>query len=329
MTSATETLLSRASHLLKGPLTWAMAEPCAGLRDIPGLAVVNSFRPDVLALARMGIAATPDWPASAPPTVAVTLPRQVDWACGLMASALHSLPAGGTLLAVARNDRGGKRYAALLEEHFGLLWSDSKNRCRAVAVERPKDLPAIVGDWRKNYAPKTVEGTGLLALPGTFSCDHVDKASALLASLLPPLPGRVADFGAGWGYLSHCLLTSAAPPAQVDLYEADVNALTIAKENLKSWNGKTSFHWHDLLLEPCKPAYDAVVMNPPFHDLQDADPAIGRGFIAAAARALKPGGQLWLVANRQLPYEEVLASSFPTRRAVAEEGGFKVLMGIK
>ena len=329
MTSATETLLSRAGDLVKGPLTWVMPESCAALRVVSGLSAVNSFRPEVLALQRMGIDASPDWPAAAATTVALTLPRQVDWACGLLAQALDHLPAGGTLLAVARNDRGGKRYAGLLEEHFGLSWSDSKNRCRSVAVERPKDLPAIVGTWRKNYAPKTVEGTNLLALPGTFSCDHVDKASALLARHLPALSGRVADFGAGWGYLSHHLLTSAAPPAQVDLYEADANAVTMAKENLKSWKEKTSFHWHDLLLEPCKHAYDAVVMNPPFHDLQDADPAIGRGFILAAAKALKTGGQLWLVANRQLPYEDVLASAFASRRAVAEEGGFKVLMGIK
>ena len=329
MTSATETLLSRAALLLKGPVTWVMAEPCAGLRHMTGLCVVNTFRPDALALERMGVATAPEWPDARPATIALTLPRQVDWACGLIAAALDKLPAGGTLLAVARNDRGGKRYAALLEEHFGLGWSDSKNHCRSVAVERPRDLPAVVAEWRKNYAPRRVEGTGLLAMPGTFSCDHVDKASALLARHLPPLPGRVADFGAGWGYLSHHLLASAAPPAQADLYEADINALAVAKENLKSWAGKTGFYWHDLLLEPCRHSYDAVVMNPPFHDLQDADPAIGREFIAAAARALKPGGQLWLVANRQLPYEDVLASAFAIRRAVAEEGGFKVLMGIK
>ena len=58
-------------------------------------------------------------------------------------------------------------------------------------------------------------------------------------------------------------------------------------------------------------------------------PDIGRAFIAAAADALRDGGELWLVANRQLPYEQALAGGFPQVREVAAGGGFKVIHAVR
>ncbi|TAL37998.1 MAG: class I SAM-dependent methyltransferase [Alphaproteobacteria bacterium] len=325
MTTPTETLISRASTLFREPLLWVLPEPVAGLRSMRSLSVMHSFKPDVIALQNMGITASQSWPEGPFAAVALALPRQVEWACGLLAEALERLSTGGTLLMAAHNTRGGKRYAALLEEYFTLSFSDSKNHCRLVALERPATLPDIVKIWKNNYTPKPVAGTSLLTLPGTFSCDHVDSGSALLARHLPILSGRVADFGAGWGYLAHHLLQQQSPPAHIDLFEADGNALEMARRNLKEWERRLGFFWHDLLSEPCPHQYDAVVMNPPFHDLRDASAGIGRGFIAAAAKALKPGGQLWMVANRHLPYEEILKTSFSSWRSAGDEGGFKVL----
>ena len=54
-----------------------------------------------------------------------------------------------------------------------------------------------------------------------------------------------------------------------------------------------------------------------------------RGSIAAAADALNPGGRLWLVANRHLPYEQVLDARFAEVRAVAQAQGFKVIAATK
>ena len=76
--------------------------------------------------------------------------------------------------------------------------------------------------------------------------------------------------------------------------------------------------------------YDVIVTNPPFHALPgDARPDIGRAFIAAAGEALKPDGVLWLVANRQLPYEEALGANFASVRVVAQRDGFKVVEAVK
>ena len=75
--------------------------------------------------------------------------------------------------------------------------------------------------------------------------------------------------------------------------------------------------------------YDFIVTNPPFHQGRADFPELGRSFIAAAAHALVPGGRLWLVANRHLPYEAELASGFAKVRVVETRDGFKVIEAVK
>ena len=47
--------------------------------------------------------------------------------------------------------------------------------------------------------------------------------------------------------------------------------------------------------------------------------------VRAARRALRKGGTLWLVANRHLPYEAVLAAAFRRVEARTDKGGYKVV----
>src|SRR5690606_27540716 len=111
------------------------------------------------------------------------------------------------------------------------------------------------------------------------------------------------------------------------LYEAEARALELAKENLAPHARRAAleFRWHDVAAG-LPDRYDVIVSNPPFHGPgRAARPDIGRAFIAAAARALVPGGTLWLVANRQLPYEQALGEGFAEVQTLAQERGFKVV----
>ncbi len=322
MTSVTQTLLDRAAAYFGDDVTWILPEAEAGLRKFGKLNALHPFRPAFLALQNMKVAVSPEWPAHTGSTVALNLPRQVEWALGLLAQALEKMPVDGTLLMIAPNDLGGKRYAKLLDENFDVVFAESKNHCRIAVIKRPAALPDIVQKWREGARAQLVTGADLLSLPGTFSHGRVDNGSALLLNHLPALTGHVADFGGGWGYLTQHLMTTA----RVDLFEADYNALLMAKRNL---GDGIQYHWHDILTEKIAAKYDAVVMNPPFHDLSDANPEIGRGFIEKAAAHLKTGGQLWMVANTHLPYEEILKSQFKSVTPVTRATGFKVLSAVK
>ncbi|MEO0693822.1 MAG: methyltransferase [Pseudomonadota bacterium] len=163
---------------------------------------------------------------------------------------------------------------------------------------------ADFSDWAKG--PELHPG-GFWTAPGVFSADGVDPASELLVQALPEvMVGAVADLGAGWGYLSAHVLTRDVKA--VHLVETHDMALQCARHNVT--DPRAEFHWADATTWSPPDLVDAVVMNPPFHAGRAADPALGRAFIAAAARILKPHGALWMVANRHLPYEEVLTNTF-------------------
>ncbi|MGY6409664.1 MAG: class I SAM-dependent methyltransferase [Alkalilacustris sp.] len=172
---------------------------------------------------------------------------------------------------------------------------------------------AAFADWR--VGPQRL-ACGLVTRPGVFSADGPDPGSVLLAQALPAaLPGRVADLGAGWGWLAAQVLDRKGVE-ELHLVEADHAGLECARENLS--DPRVRFHWADARhFRPGAPL-DAVVMNPPFHSDRRGDPGLGTAFIAAAAGMLSPRGELWLVANRHLPYEAALRAGF---REVAELPG--------
>jgi 16S rRNA (guanine1207-N2)-methyltransferase len=167
--------------------------------------------------------------------------------------------------------------------------------------------------------------------PGVFSWDRIDRGSALLADALPDdLAGRVADFGAGIGVLSLALLRRNPEIASLDLYEAEARALELARANVDGCDPDipVGYHWHDVA-RGVPAQYDAIACNPPFHLGRDPDPALGIAFIRAAAASLVPGGRLWLVANRRLPYEAALGEAFARVREVRAAEGFKVVEAVR
>ncbi|WP_170373014.1 class I SAM-dependent methyltransferase [Ruegeria arenilitoris] len=179
--------------------------------------------------------------------------------------------------------------------------------------------PNAFADW----APPTGQmADGFQTAPGVFSADGVDPASALLRETLPSgLGPRVADLGAGWGYLTAGLLQDDTVRT-LHLVEADHTALTCARINVP--DPRAQFHWADAVTWSAPEPVDTVVMNPPFHTSRSADPGLGRGFITAAARNLSRSGHLWMVANRHLPYETTLTDAFARVEEIAGDNRFKV-----
>jgi 16S rRNA (guanine1207-N2)-methyltransferase len=199
----------------------------------------------------------------------------------------------------------------------------------AIWLGRPEDAEAAIAALEKS--PVVVENR-FEAAPGMFSHDRVDPGSELLVSRLPnDFDGNAADFGAGWGYLSIMLAEKSPRVNRVDLFEADWKALEFAKKNLSRNcpDLNVRFFWQDLASEPPKEKYDLIVMNPPFHEAQAADPELGKAMIKAASAALRSGGRLMLVANRGLPYEPVLSTEFRESGETCRNARFKVLWARK
>ena len=270
--------------------------------------------------------------------VLILPPRSRDEARAMFAQALQRAAPDGCVLACTANNQGARSLQDDLQQLSGDLASLSKNKCRVfwAKVDATKTDAAILAIWHALDAPRAVAGTPLLSRAGVFSADAIDVASKLLVEHLPTdLAGRAADLGAGNGYLSVELLARNPGITAIDLYEAEARALEVARQNLAASSPPISigFHWHDVSVglpkQDDEAGYDVIVMNPPFHQGRADAPNLGRAFIIAAADALNAGGQLWLVANRHLPYEAVLAQHFTQVREVVVRDGFKVIAARK
>ena len=182
-------------------------------------------------------------------------------------------------------------------------------------------------DWESLDIAKSIDGYSIA--DGMFSNDGPDTGSKLLAEhFTKRIFGRVADFGAGWGYLSSELLKQSEKISSIDLYEADWHSLEAAKSNVKG-TADLRFHWCDLTKEYKKHVLDWVVMNPPFHNGRAAEPGLGQKFIQIAASTLPSGGQLLMVANRNLPYEQTLEKTFRSFEILEVRDGFKIIQARK
>ena len=280
------------------------------------LLVVQGFRPDHDAFQRQGYAVAV---AAEPPFAAalVCLPRSRAQGRALVAQAVALVGPGGLVLVDGQKTDG-----------IDTMLRDCKAR---VVVEGPVvkahgrlfwfQAAGDFADWAALADPVRID-SGFLTGAGVFSAGHIDEASAALAAALPPkLGSKVADLGAGWGYLSAEVLKR--PTVNVlHLVEADHLALELARQNIT--DPRARFHWADAASFRPPHKLDAVVMNPPFHQGRDADPALGVAFIRAAAAMLAPGGVLWMVANRHLPYQATLDAAFREVAVVASPPGFRI-----
>ncbi len=322
-----ETALARANtsgRVLAFDVGTALLQIAGIQADATRCLAVAPWRPDHDALQVGGIeivpALAPD--AGAFDLVLVRLGRQRQRSLARIAEAVRHMADGGVAIVAGENDIGAAAYA----KHLAGAARLSRHHGRAFVFDRDHAPTAETQTgWEAAAAMRPHPVHGHVTAPGIFAWDRIDPGSALLARSLPGgLSGRIADLGAGWGYLALQVLAGGGEAIRrIDLYEADWLALEAARANLR--DRPAAFHWHDATRPLPVQGYDVVVTNPPFHASRRAEPAIGQAFIRSAATALRPDGALWLVANLHLPYEATLDACFAHRVVVAQADGYKVI----
>ncbi|MEK7801673.1 MAG: methyltransferase [Pseudomonadota bacterium] len=257
-------------------------------------------------------------------TIIMLTPQQKDSVLFMLATCFAHLQAGGLLMVAASNDTGGKNLPAHLAR-FGCTTSDIyKHKCRVVWTTHPPESAAVdvymqVGDIQQR-------ADGLWTQAGVFCWDRPDKGSSLLKSYIPSdLTGHIADFGAGIGDLGLDVVQKNSDILSLTSIDHDSRALACAAKNLATLGTRHTLLWSDIGDITCTAQFDAIVMNPPFHDGKTIHFGLGEIFITKAATALKKKGCLYMVSNAQLAYERVLETHFTAWEELIRSNGFKII----
>ena len=295
----------------------AVFRPAAGYDLSPleaaALHVIQGFRPDhdhFAARYETAPVAEGDYGAAL-----VVLPRAKAEARALIAEAMARVSPGGPVAVDGLKTDGIEPLLKACRKRTAVSDPISKAHGKLFVMR--------AGEGFEDWLPGPPEGP-FRTVPGAFSADGPDRGSLLLAANLPAkLPPHVVDLGAGWGFLSDAALKREGV-SRIDLVEADWASLEAAKANVD--DARARFHWADAARWRPERASDMIVTNPPFHTSRRADPSLGRAFLEAAAAMLSPRGQLWVVANRHLPYETTLAERFGEVSELAGDASFKILV---
>ncbi|MGJ8673556.1 class I SAM-dependent methyltransferase [Rubritalea sp.] len=239
----------------------------------------------------------------------------------------QQLNPGGRWISVVPNRMGASRLKKDITKLFGDVETCSKSKCRIFDTSAAFDA-TLARKWASLGRVKAIKDTNFLTTPGIFSAEKIDTGSLLLAEILKKesFYGSGADLGAAYGFLSKAVLeTPRNRIREVVLYELDKRALDCAQQNLAD-HDNALYQWCDVTGGTHHVRkFDWVIMNPPFHEAQDQSFELGKTFIREAARILKPGGSLYLVANLHLPYEELIRDEFRSHRLLGEDKGFKCI----
>ncbi|MEV4788634.1 methyltransferase [Streptomyces tuirus] len=166
---------------------------------------------------------------------------------------------------------------------------------------------------------------------GVFCADRLDIGTRFFLRHLPEGRGRrVVDLGCGNGVVGTSVAL-ADPDAEVLFVDESFQAVASAEATYKANGvaGHAEFRVGDGLAGVPSGSVDLVLNNPPFHSHQATTDATAWRMFTGARRALRPGGELWVIGNRHLGYHVKLRKLFGNSRLVASDPKFVVLKAVK
>lgn len=159
--------------------------------------------------------------------------------------------------------------------------------------------------------------------PGVFNAGKLDAGTKLLLdNIILNKRGRVLDLACGSGVIG-LTCKSRQPELYVEMVDIDGMALVSAELNAKTLGFDCPVFVSDGLSNTKK--FNTIICNPPFHQGKDTDYNFAQQLIRTAKQHLLPRGEVWIVANRQLAYEQWAEKSCNIVETVVQGNGFKVL----
>lgn len=261
------------------------------------------------------------------------LPKEKPLADYLLHAIASSLPQGSEVWLVGENRGGIKSIDKLLGEYYAAtqkvaIGNHSLLLSTSIQAAAPAFAMSAYLLEQQLPQPGFDQPLRLHSLPGVFAYPSIDDGSAMLLQHLPHWKhGSVLDFACGHGVLG-AWLNRASPALKVSYLDVSAMALAAAEATLNSNNLTGTLIASDGLQSDL-PRYDYIVSHPPFHTGLATDYKIGAAFLKQAAMHLTSSGELWLVANRFLPWPELISASFGHCERVVQDNRFAVYKAVR
>jgi 16S rRNA (guanine1207-N2)-methyltransferase len=258
------------------------------------------------------------------------LPRGRQVQRQLIRGAARALRPEGRFVFVASTRVGVKGCVAYARDLFGRCGVVRRKKGYHVAMTvRPAGMeppPARDSTTRRCLTLDGADVT-LVSKPGVFAWDRLDGGTERLIAAMEIEPDdRVLDLGCGTG-LAGLAAARRASEGGVVLVDTDLRAVRSARRTLRA----NRVHNADVLLsdgvsqlvegEP----FDVVITNPPFHQGREVDYQVAHQFVRDAYQVLRPGGRLFLVANRFIGYDDLMRQTFGNANMAHADRSYHVL----
>lgn len=214
----------------------------------------------------------------------------------------------------------------------------ARQKARLILVSPDPAAERPANPWPYSYAlPDGIgaaSGRTVVNHAGVFCADRLDVGTRFFLQHLPRAngegPRRVVDLGCGNGVVGTAVAL-ADPTAEVLFVDESYQAVASAEATYKANGvpGHAEFRVGDGLAGVAPGSVDVVLNNPPFHSHQATTDATAWRMFTGARRALRPGGELWVIGNRHLGYHVKLRRLFGNSETVAGNPKFVVLKAVK
>ncbi|WP_369044652.1 class I SAM-dependent methyltransferase [Sinomonas sp. P10A9] len=171
----------------------------------------------------------------------------------------------------------------------------------------------------------------LCAHGGAFAGSRLDIGTRFLLSFLDRIPeGTAVDLGCGTGALA-AAYALRHPGSEVIATDRSAAAVRSARATMDANGlaGRVVVEHDDAGADLAESSADVVLLNPPFHLGASVHQGAGLKLIAAAGRILRPGGELWCVANRHLDYRSAFQRGVGRTDVVARNPKFTVTRSVR
>ncbi len=219
----------------------------------------------------------------------------------------------------------------LMERYIGPVQASLAEKKARLLFVTPTDKTQASSPYPSSYQldqPKLI----LRNHAGVFCREALDIGTRFFLPHLPKNLGQaqVADLGCGNGVIGLvCALSN--PQAQLRMIDESYMAVQSATENWQQALGQrpVSIYAGDGLAAEQSDSLDLVLCNPPFHQQQVVGDFLARRMFQQSHRALKSGGELWIVGNRHLGYHITLKRMFASVEQIAANPKFVIFKATK